>query len=289
MNCRRFLFYNGSFLIFSVLAFVFLASNFCFAASLPKPLSYWKLDEVTQPYKDSSNNNQASCIEGNPDSCPESVVGFIENAQRFNGSTQGLDVPGNSFNWGSTGSFSVAFWMIRPGPLPPVGTVNNEVIVGREDRLNGKQLHWWVGMWAGVTNQEGGGARFGLIDSLGNGAGDGFLLSQKKLTDGEWHHVVAVRDGQENKNLLYVDGVLEDWVSITYAGDFVSSFANLNIGYLAGNNSSGQKTKAFYFKGTVDEVRVYNVALTEAQVEGLFRLRPNKGMPWLPIILMDDN
>lgn len=288
MNCRRFRFYKGSFSIFCALAFVLFFSNFCFAAYLPKPLSYWKLDEASQPYKDFSNSNQASCIESNLNLCPESVVGFIENAQRFNGSTQGLDVPGNSFNWGSTGSFSVAFWMIRPGPLPPVGNDNNEVIVGREDRLAGKQLHWWVGVWAGVPGQIGGAARFGLIDSLGNGAGDGFLMSQKKLTDGEWHHVVAVRDGQENKNSLYVDGVLEDWVSITYAGDFVSSFANLNIGYLAGNGSSGQKTKKFYFKGTVDEVRIYNVALTGTQVEGLFRLRPNKSMPWLPIILMDD-
>jgi hypothetical protein len=239
------------------------------------------LDESSQPYKDFSNNNQGSCIDENLDFCPEPVNGIIDKAQLFQGN-QGLDVPGDSFNWGSADSFSIAFWM-KKSDFPPVGFINNEVIVSREDRFYGKGLHWWVG----VKNGDGA-AVFILIDSSGFGSdGSSNLVSKKTLTDGEWHHVVAVRDAEQNINFLYVDGVIEDSVSITYPENFYSSFANLNIGYLTGNVNNIE-TQKFFYSGTVDDVRIYNVALSETEIEVLFQLRPKKSIPWLPIILLDD-
>jgi hypothetical protein len=278
MNYLKFELPLGLFLGLGVWVLVILSPNPCWAANLPDPLSYWRLDEALQPYKDFANSNDGTCIDGNPDFCPERVPGIIDRAQLFDGASNGLDVPGNSYNWDSTDSFTIAFWMKRPGPPPPAGVFNNEVIVGREDRVENR-LHWWVGV-----QNETGGARFILIDSKNGGFDDKFgLQSTKTITDGEWHHVVAVRDAAQNLNILYVDGVLEDSVSISYSGNFASSFADLNIGYLLTNSK-----KEYYYEGIVDDVRVYNAALLESEIGDLFRLRPRRNMPWVPSILLED-
>jgi hypothetical protein len=269
-----------SFLFFSSIlwAFFMFFANPGWAAGLPDPSSYWRLDEGSQPYRDFSSSNDGSCTDGELNFCPERVLGIIDQAQLFDGVSEGLDIPGNSFNWISTDSFTVAFWMKRQGPPPLTGQLYNEVIVGREDREL-ERLHWWVG----VHNKDGG-AGFFLIDSGGKGDDDSFfLLSDKTIADGEWHHVVAVRDAGQNLNNLYVDGVLEDSVTITYSNDFASSFAELNIGYLLTDFG-----KAYYYEGIVDDVRIYNAALSETEIGDLYRLRPRRIMPWVPSILLND-
>ena len=46
--------------------------------------------------------------------------------------------------------------------------------------------------------------RFTLIDTSGAGAD---LVGTSDIADGEWHHVVAVRDAISGENRLFVDGV----------------------------------------------------------------------------------
>jgi hypothetical protein len=44
----------------------------------------------------------------------------------------------------------------------------------------------------------------------------------------------------------------------------------------------------YHYEGVVDDVRIYNTALSENQIGDLFRLRPVKAMPWVPSILLGD-
>jgi hypothetical protein len=274
MNYHKFGLPLVLFLGLGALALFIFSSNPSWAGSLPDPLSYWTLDEGSQPYNDFASNNDGTCIDENLDFCPERVTGKIDQGQLFDGASEGLDVPGNSFNWASTDSFTIALWMKRPGPSP----IQNEVVVGREDRVeNG--LHWWVGV-----HEKYGGAMFILIDSDEVGRNDKFyLLSTKTITDGKWHYVVAVRDAGQNLNILYVDGVFEDSVSITYTGNFASSFADLNIGYL-----QQHFRKFYYYNGTVDDVQIYNAALSDSEIGVLYRQKAGRNMPWLPVILLNE-
>ncbi len=78
------------------------------------------------------------------------------------------------------------------------------------------------------------------------------LNANTSLLANTWHHVAATYDGSIMK--LYIDGV-ED-ASLTQSGDFVSN-DNFNISY----SYDGR-----YIDGSIDELRVWNIARTESEI-----------------------
>jgi len=73
------------------------------------------------------------------------------------------------------------------------------------------------------------------------------------LNTGQWYHVVGVYDGQ--KAYTYVDGSLVN--SKDYPGILVT---NSNPVYIGGLTTSR------HFNGTIDEVHIYNRALTPEEI-----------------------
>jgi len=157
-------------------------------------------------------------------------------------------VPANeSFDFGPNDSFSIELWFKKDATTP---LSEEEVFVGRDDEPL-SSLHWWVGLWTG------GEAAFVLRDR--NNSAVSLLGGSSDLTDGEWHHVVVVRDSDLGQTRLYVDGVLNDSVDITYTTGFDSATAALNLGWL--NLDSG-----YNFGGSLDEVAIYNKWLSEEEI-----------------------
>ena len=76
-----------------------------------------------------------------------------------------------------------------------------------------------------------------------------------------WHHVVSTFDGQNLK--MYVNGVLEG--TANYAGALGTSTNALRIG----------KQTVYYFQGVIDEVRIYNRALSAAEIQADFQKSPD--------------
>ncbi|MDY7080715.1 MAG: LamG-like jellyroll fold domain-containing protein, partial [Chloroflexota bacterium] len=207
-------------------------------------IAYWKLDETSDDsaYDDFYDGHDGECA----GDCPTPVAGHVNGGQAFS-STTGIDVPADAaFNWGSNDSFSIEFWMQTDSASTCTG---NQVIVGRDDSANG--LHWWTGC------RDGGPAGFSLGDTSGYLV---MLTGITDLTDGFWHHIVAVRDADEDEIRIYVDGTEEDSEPATYSAGFSSLAAAVNIGWL---NLLG----GFHFDGTVDEVALYDRALAEDEVQ----------------------
>jgi hypothetical protein len=204
-------------------------------------IHYWTLDEGGAPYIDYYGGNDALCT-----NCPASVTGIVAGGQQFNGSTQVNVADDNTFDWGVSGSFSIEFWM----KTDPGSTCSgNQVFVGRDDGPTG--LHWWAGCIGG------GQAAFVLLDKTGDIGG---ITGTTDLTDGIWHHVLAVRDGSVNETRLYVDGVEEAYQVKSYTSGFDSAGASLNIGWL---NLGG----GYHFEGVLDEVAFYNRALSGGEIQ----------------------
>lgn len=116
-----------------------------------------------------------------------------------------------------------------------------------------------------------GGYAFGITGSARDDKNAGKLfmtinghecLGDNVLTDGLWHHGTATFDGENLK--LYIDGQLQKQV-VAYHGEIAANTNNLTIGMNKSNPAPQDKSKAF--NGAIDELMVFNHALTEAEVK----------------------
>ncbi len=99
--------------------------------------------------------------------------------------------------------------------------------------------------------------------------GEEALLSSLPLSGGEWHHLVGVFNGEVLR--LYIDG---DWEETDVISTVMSYQANhLRVGYHAENSDD-------FYRGLIDEVRVYDGALNEAEVLDLY----TEGLSCKPLI-----
>jgi hypothetical protein len=81
---------------------------------------------------------------------------------------------------------------------------------------------------------------------------------------GRFHHIVGVRDTAADEVRLYVDGILESSVA-----DQTGTFVEVNpIPWNIGN-TSGLISK-FPWNGLIDEVGIYNRALSSAELQAIF-------------------
>jgi Concanavalin A-like lectin/glucanases superfamily/GDSL-like Lipase/Acylhydrolase family/SdrD B-like domain/CarboxypepD_reg-like domain len=201
-------------------------------------IHYWRLDENDSPYADSYGTNNAACT-----NCPIATAGIINGAQQFDATTDVSADDDNTFDWGNAESFSIELWM-----KPDSGNTcpDTQVMVGRDD--NNTPLHWWIGCTDGKAEAY-------LSDTGGVGSG---VKGTKNISDGNWHHVVLIRDAGANETLIYVDGVKDGSVTKTYTSKFEST-APLNIGWINLNDG-------YHFLGTLDEIALYSRALTGAEV-----------------------
>lgn len=85
------------------------------------------------------------------------------------------------------------------------------------------------------------------------------LDSGTPLEVGTWTHLVMVHDGAKEK--IYLNGVLAN--ERDYAGDLDATTQPLGMGYAPIDN-------AYFFKGALDEVAIYDGALTDVAIASLY-------------------
>ncbi|MBI3031875.1 LamG domain-containing protein [Candidatus Woesearchaeota archaeon] len=81
-----------------------------------------------------------------------------------------------------------------------------------------------------------------------------------EVYDNQWHHVVCVQTNNPAKTFLYVDGILKKTIDAAS----VSAGGYWKIG------ASGSRLSN-YFKGTIDEIFLYNRALSQEEINKLFK------------------
>ncbi len=85
------------------------------------------------------------------------------------------------------------------------------------------------------------------------------------VNDGAWHHVAAMRSGTDL--LVYVDGVLDGTNTVPEGYDLSgTSQANALIGAITDARDATGATLEKFFAGIIDDVRVYNRALSAEEV-----------------------
>ena len=163
-----------------------------------------------------------------------------------------------------TGPITIAAW-VKPGIEP---NSNNYIVskfdYGSNQRAWALLRHNKANTWFFVISPNG---QVVDIDYQHSGA-----ESDSQVITDQWVHLTAVFDG--SVQTLYVNGVLQ---SKTYnVSGIYSSTAPVTIGTNWNNGSPGTN----YFNGKIDDVRIYNYALTAEQIAQI--MRTDTGCAWGP-------
>lgn len=191
-----------------------------------------------------------------------SGISFVEDSVRgqaasFDGGTgDAVQVPdNNALDFGSSGTVSAWF---KTTDTSSIQTHRNRMVIKRRDGVNPRR-GWFIS--AGY----GGGIGAIFEDSsdtqlrLDNGrSGHGFYAG------GNWHHVVLVKN--RNTGTLYANGEVVEKNTNSSIGDVTNS-RDMYIGQT--DPSDGNHPDAFH--GQIDDVRIFNEALSAKKVRELYR------------------
>jgi len=204
----------------------------------PNQISYWKLDETGPPnYVDSQDGRDATCTGAE---CPEPyAAGKYDGAQDFDGLDDRL-ATANSYN-PTTGITAMAW--IKPDTL--------------------------VGLDKGIFYKDG--VVYLELESDFNFSVDFSVIVNGRLLEYEsqdsrvpidqWTHIAGTYDGRELK--VYMNGVRIPGSVIR-----VGSIDNKNKPYYIGY--SFKETENRYFDGKIDEVAIFNKALSELEIARIY-------------------
>jgi hypothetical protein len=196
-------------------------------------VGYWRLAEASGAAVDEAGHAAGGAYTGGVTrGVPGALVTDPNLAARFDGTSGYVSVPDNGFlHVGDV--FSYELWVKRGATL------------GVTQRL----LHKGGGtasLGFGTNNK---------VVLIPGGAGTAALATSTiAITDQNWHHIVATKDGATTR--LYIDGV--DRTAAGTNTTMTSNTTALNIGRATTNSA--------YFDGTLDEVAIYPSALTSQQI-----------------------
>ncbi|MBI2595346.1 four helix bundle protein [Candidatus Daviesbacteria bacterium] len=219
-------------------------------------VGYWKMDEsswtsdcTTEEVTDASGNSN------NGESCPNAdandpLTGKFGNAGDFDGTNDYVNIDDND---GLTPSrVTVAAWLYRGR------TVTAEMAINKGDGSTNANSSYELGFRS---------ANNFPIFEVSTGSAWVTATGTTAISTSTWAHVVGTYDGKEVR--IFVNGVLEESSSTT------TSVVNDTNALRIGSTSGG-----FNFQGRVDEVRVYNRAISPAEVSQLYNFAPGPVGYW---------
>jgi len=173
--------------------------------------------------------------------------GRYGNALSFDGATSYVNV-GNPTPLKLTGSMTLEAWVMATGVPADDGQ-----IIAKSDSASPS-----VG-WQFKTSPDTGVRTFAISISP-NGSNLVQRYSTTVVALNTWYHVAGVYNAGAGTLDIYINGVLDD--GTLRGGTVPASQFDPSQNVLIGKRGSG-----WYFKGTIDELRVYNVPLTQAQIQ----------------------
>jgi large repetitive protein len=168
-------------------------------------------------------------------------AGQANAALEFNGTTAYIDC-GNPLAFNFEGSFTIAAW------VKTYGNQVNKYVVAKYDYPNSNRSYG--------LGTSGNTFVYGFVMGEGPGYVDG--SGGASLNDGLWHAIALVYDVTAGIS-LFIDGVNVRQVAAPGLPPFVNS-----VPLMIGRTFSGQP-----FQGAIDDVRLYNRALSNAEISQL--------------------
>ena len=221
--------------------------------SATNPTAVW--DSSTKMVQHLNNMNDSTSYDNDAinNNADYTASGKIDGAYDFDGSTSYINC-GNDPSLNITDAITIEAW------VKTTDTVINNVI-GKYGDVDSEKAYRITTNLGGNTNKIG----FRITDGVGIATNS---YSTTDVTDNRWHYVVGVFNGTHT--LIYVDGSEED--SDTHApGSIVAPLTeNLYIGTITKGGLNDP------FNGAIDEVRIYNRALSAEEINQSYQLATNQ-------------
>ncbi len=167
--------------------------------------------------------------------------GQVNEAYDFDGEDDYVEIPDDdSLDFGS-GNFAISVWSKTSWESDNYQQFINKYLGGHDG--------WYLGL---DFNQE-------PIWKAGDGDNIAVRYSQD-YADGEWHHYVGMRDGDEL--ILFIDGEQVGTADFSGVGD-VDTSEDL----ILGTNADASKN---FYGGKLDEVAIWDRALSESEIQKIY-------------------
>ena len=220
---------------------------------MPALVAHWKFDETSGNIASDSVGTNNGTVSG-----ALWTAGAIDGGLDFDGSGNYVLGTNSPFNFENT-TFSVGAWF-------KTTESDFSVIVSEGGYGNGG----WV---LGVN-----GYVYFIIKSSNFTDDACYVMTTGSYNDGQWHHVAAIATTNTSNNagnnvVFYIDGnpaaATESDTRSAYG--YKSSITNWSIGARDG------ATRTF-FDGSIDDVRIYNYGISDAEVAALYGQAPQSGL-----------
>lgn len=177
--------------------------------------------------------------------CPTQVAGHLGAGMQFDGIDDCVSIQ----DVGQLGApqITIAVWANETGPLHA-----RECQTSKRVDVGGSPYDSWQLETTGTPNQQ-------AFTSNHGGAGNDQITATAAINSDIWQHLVATYNGLNER--LYIDGVL-----VKSAGNSSPLAYDTHPALIGCDDNAGASER---FHGVLDELRIYNRALSQAEIQNL--------------------
>lgn len=217
-------------------------------------VGYWKMDEGSGGIVSNSGGSGAAALNGAISGATWTTSGKSSNALNFDTNDRVYLTNPSLLNIG--GSLTISAWVKYSRAYTNMVYNSYGTIAGKSSPANWNDSYRiFAGKGSSGTPDT---YKYRLGFGRGTHSGNVDLITDENYNDNNWHFITGVQDMNFGRMYLYVDGAQKK--------------AGVNAGTISNNHdfNIGYEPSRGYFNGVIDDVRVYNRALSSAEVALLY-------------------